>query len=118
MMTLPTDRGQIAERDAERFLEHQGVRVIGRNYRRRFGEIDLIGRHGDVLVFVEVRKRSHRQFADGAESIDRRKQQRLLRTAEAYLQQQRWNGAVRFDVIVLDARNRIEWLQDAIQAGW
>ncbi len=118
MMVLSTDHGQMAERDAERFLERQGVHVIARNYRRRFGEIDLIGRQGDVLVFVEVRKRSHRQFADGAESIDRRKQQRLLRTAEAYLQQQRWNGAARFDVIVLDARNRIEWLQDAIQAGW
>jgi len=118
MMQLPVEQGRIAESGAERFLEQQGVRVIDRNFRRRFGEIDLVAREGDVLVFVEVRKRSHRAFADGAESIDRRKRQRLLRTAEAYLQQQRWRGPVRFDVIVLDARDRIEWLQDAIQADW
>jgi putative endonuclease len=115
---LPVERGRVAESGAERFLEQQGLRVVDRNFRRRFGEIDLVARHGDVLVFVEVRKRSHRDFADGAESIDRRKRQRLVRTAEAYLQQRTWRGPVRFDVVVLDARDQIEWLQDAIQADW
>lgn len=115
-MTLPVEKGRKAENGAERFLEQRGLRVIDRNFRRRFGEIDLIASENDTLVFIEVRKRSHRAFADGAESIDRRKRQRLLRTAEAYLQSRRWRGPVRFDVIVLDARDRIEWLQDAIQA--
>lgn len=117
-MALPVEQGRVAEDGAERFLTRQGLRVIDRNFRRRFGEIDLIAREDDVLVFVEVRKRSHRGFADGAESITPRKRQRLLRTAEAYLQQRRWPGPVRFDVIVLDASDRIEWLQDAIQADW
>ncbi len=117
-MGAAIERGQIAEREAERFLQNEGLRVVARNYRKPFGEIDLVARHEEALVFVEVRKRSHSGFADGAESIDRRKQQRLLRTAEAYLQQHRWNGPVRFDVVVLDARNRIEWLQDALQATW
>lgn len=115
-MVLPAERGRSAEDHAERFLERQGLRIVGRNFRRRFGEIDLVARDDDTLVFVEVRKRSHRGFADGAESIDRRKRQRLLRTAEAYLQQQRWTGPVRFDVVVLDARDCIEWLQHAIEA--
>jgi putative endonuclease len=115
---LPVERGRAAESGAERFLEQRGLRVVDRNFRRRFGEIDLVARQGDVLVFVEVRKRSHRGFADGAESIDQRKRQRLVRTAEAYLQQRHWRGPVRFDVVVLDARDRIEWLQDAIQADW
>jgi putative endonuclease len=115
---LPVERGRVAESGAERFLEQRGLRVVDRNFRRRFGEIDLVAREGDVLVFVEVRKRSHRGFADGAESIDQRKRQRLVRTAEAYLQQRHWRGPVRFDVVVLDARDRIEWLQDAIQADW
>ena len=117
-MALPVEQGRVAEDGAERFLVDQGLRVIDRNFRRRFGEIDLIAMEDDVLVFVEVRKRSHQAFADGAESITRRKRQRLLRTAEAYLQQRRWRGPVRFDVIVMDARDRIEWLQDAIQADW
>lgn len=115
-MALPVEKGRIAESGAERFLARNGLEVIARNFRRRFGEIDLVAREQDMLVFVEVRKRSHQGFADGAESIDRRKRQRLLRTAEAYLQQTRWRGPVRFDVIVLDAHDRIEWLQDAIQA--
>jgi putative endonuclease len=116
MMPPSVHQGQRAEQQAEGFLLRQGLALVGRNYRKRFGEIDLIVRDQDVLVFVEVRKRSHRAFGDGAESIDRHKRQRLLRTAEAYLQEQRWRGAVRFDVVVLDAQDRIEWLQDAIQA--
>lgn len=117
-MGTTVEHGQVAEREAERFLQNAGLRMVARNYRRRFGEIDLVARDEDMLVFIEVRKRSHSRFVDGAESIDRRKQQRLLRTAEAYLQQHHWHGPVRFDVVVLDARNRIEWLQDALQAGW
>jgi putative endonuclease len=117
-MALPSQRGESAERHAEDFLQARGLQVVARNYRKPFGEIDLIAREGPTLVFVEVRKRSHRAFADGAESIDRRKLQRLRRTAEAFLQQQRWSGPVRFDVLVLDARDHVEWLQDAIQAQW
>lgn len=114
-MAIARLRGQLAERAAEQFLRSAGLTVVDRNFRKPFGEIDLVARSGNALVFVEVRKRSHRSFADGAESIDRRKLQRLRRTAAAYLQQYRWNGPVRFDVVVLDADNRVEWLQDAIQ---
>ncbi len=114
-MVSSLHRGQLAEQKAGAFLRHQGLRVIEHNYRRPFGEIDLIARDGETLVFVEVRKRSHLGFADGAESIDWRKQRRLRRTAEAFMQQRRWNGPARFDVLVLDADDHIEWLQDAIQ---
>lgn len=115
---LPVRSGWIAERRAEAFLRAEGLRLVQRNFRKPYGEIDLIARDGDELVFVEVRKRSHMGFADGAESIDRRKQRRLLRTAEAFLQQSGWNGPVRFDVLVLDASDRVEWLQGAIEATW
>lgn len=106
--------GQTAESQAARFLEAQGLTVVMRNFRRPFGEIDLVATEARTLVFAEVRKRSAPWFADGAESIDRRKRQRLRRTAEAYLQQSGWTGPVRFDVLVLDAHDRIEWIQDAI----
>ncbi len=118
MMDLPIHQGQRAEQAAEGFLLRQGLHLVERNFRKPFGEIDLVLKDHETLIFVEVRKRSHRGFADGAESIDRRKQQRLLRTAEAYLQDRHWSGPVRFDVVVLDAHDRIEWLQDAIQATW
>jgi len=108
------ETGVSAEARAALYLETQGLAILGRNFRRPFGEIDLIAQESQTLVFAEVRKRSHRDFADGAESIDRRKRQRLLRTAEAYLQQYHWKGPVRFDVLILNADNQIEWIQDAI----
>jgi putative endonuclease len=106
--------GQQAEQRAEAYLRGNGLEILDRNFRRPFGEIDLIALEGDTLVFVEVRKRSHRGYADGAESIGPAKCRRLQRTAEAYLLQHRWEGPARIDVLVLDAEDQIEWLQDAI----
>lgn len=105
-----------AEQVAEIFLQTHGLQLVERNFRRRFGEIDLIMLDQDSLVFVEVRKRSSSRFVDAAESIDWRKQRKLLRTAEAYLQQNFWHGPCRFDVVVLDKNDTVEWLQDAFQA--
>ncbi|WP_019626891.1 YraN family protein [Thioalkalivibrio sp. ALJT] len=114
-MFRPGAAGQAAERLAANYLESRGLRLRARNVRRPYGELDLVAVEGDTLVLVEVRKRSHPGFGGGAESIDRRKQDRLLRVAEAYLQESRWTGPVRFDVITLDGNDHIEWLQDAIQ---
>lgn len=116
-MFRPRASGQAAEERAADYLERQGLRIQARNVHRPYGELDLVALEGDTLVLVEVRKRSHPGFGGGAESIDRRKRERLLRMAEAYLQETAWNGPVRFDVITLDGRDRIDWLQDAIQAS-
>ncbi len=115
-MFRPGLSGQAAEDRAAAYLETRGLEIRARNVRRPYGELDLVAQEGDTLVLVEVRKRSHPGFGGGAESIDRRKQARLLRVAEAYLQEHAWNGPVRFDVMTLDGRDRIDWLQDAIQA--
>lgn len=106
--------GQVAEDIAAHFLQQQGLRILERNFRKPFGEIDIIASEQETLVFAEVRKRSHQRFADGAESINYHKRQKLRRAAQAYLQQHRWRGPVRFDVLVLNAIDEIEWLQDAI----
>ncbi len=114
-MFRPGASGRAAEERAAAFLESHGVRIRARNIRRPYGELDLVAEHGDTLVLVEVRKRSHPGYGDAAASIDRRKRARLLRMAAAYLQESGWNGPVRFDVIAVDGQDRIEWLQDAIQ---
>jgi putative endonuclease len=115
----PGEIGRRAEALAEAFLIHAGARILERNFRLRIGEIDLIARHEDTLVFIEVRKRRHSHFVDGVESLQASKQKRLLRTAEAYLQTHAWQGPVRFDVIALDAQDHIEWIQDALhQTGY
>jgi putative endonuclease len=63
------DIGRAAEEAAAQFLRKQGLREIGRNFRCHGGEIDLIMRHGDWLVFVEVRYRSSQRFGSAAESV-------------------------------------------------
>lgn len=92
--------------------------TLERNVGYRFGEIDLLMRDGDGLAFVEVRYRSGKDFADGAQSVDRRKQQRLAKAAMAWLASHpRWQRSpCRFDVIALsgDLDNPdIEWIRNA-----
>lgn len=98
------DRGNQAEALALAWLEHNGYGLIESNYNRRIGEIDLIVRHPDnrTVVFVEVRYRSRQQCGSALESVNHRKQQRLKRTANAWLQQRADSlTPARIDVIAL-----------------
>ena len=92
--------------------------LVARNFRCRAGELDLILRDGEQLVFVEVRSRRSSQFGTPAESVTHSKQQRLLRAAAFYLQRQRLDLPCRFDVVAIlqpgDAP-QVEWIQDAFQ---
>lgn len=92
--------GQRGEALAVAHLKRKGLRIETRNFRCRLGEIDLIARDGNVLVFVEVRSRTSREFGLPQESVDYRKQQRLRRIAQVYLQG-RPETAVRFDVVAV-----------------
>jgi putative endonuclease len=78
--------GNYGERVAAAFLRRQGYRVLTRNYRVTGGEIDLVCRHGDILVFVEVRSRAGEMFGRPAESIDTRKEDALRHAARRYLE--------------------------------
>ncbi len=82
------ERGQAAEDAAAAALKGLGWRIVERNYRRPFGELDIIVRHSkeDRLAFVEVRSRSGAYLADPLDSIDEGKQERLRRIAEHWLQ--------------------------------
>lgn len=108
--------GQRAEEHARRFLETHGLALVTSNYRSRHGEIDLIMRDGPQLVFVEVRYRRHQHYGGALASIDRRKQARLIHTANRYLQSSGHRGATRFDVVALDARFNIQWIPNAFDA--
>ncbi len=110
-------RGQQAEKQALRYLAERGLRLLEQNYRCRRGEIDLVMRDHDTLVFVEVRFRSHSAFGGAAASIDSRKQGRLIYAARHYLQRHRQTESpCRFDVVAMGpgGDNDIEWLQNAI----
>ena len=120
---VPTTRelGCWAEQLAEKYLRDQGLKSVMRNFRSRFGEIDLVMRDGAALVFVEVRYRSNPNFGDGADSVDGRKQRRLLATAEHYLQRfcKADDVACRFDVVSVTTSggdHKIRWIADAFSA--
>ena len=115
------DIGRQAENAACHYLEAQGLSLIARNYLCPRGEIDLIMQDKNTTVFVEVRYRRNSRFGSGAESVDRRKQDKLLATAAHYLQQnpKAAKGACRFDVISMNAVSEIQkldWIPDAFQA--
>ncbi len=105
--------GKQAEDRALAYLQRQGLHLIERNYRCRFGEIDLVMRHATLLVFVEVRQRSRASHGDAAASVGPAKQQRLWRTAEHYLLRILRPPACRFDLVAIDG-NSLRWIQDII----
>jgi len=116
MKLHPNNQGVAAEQAAARFLQQQGLVLLAQNYSCRFGEIDLIMRDKQTLVFVEVRLRSHQAFASAADSIDYRKQQKLIRVAQFYLQSHDLNLACRFDAVLFDNTQyrSPDWIRNAI----
>ncbi len=112
------ERGQLAERWAAQYLQRQGLQLISQNYRGRYGEIDLIMQDGATLVFIEVRLRSNENFGGAAASIDTRKQQRIIRTAQQYLATLNRIPPCRFDALLLnDTPERgVQWLRNAFTA--
>jgi putative endonuclease len=109
-------QGREAEHQSRRYLEHQGLQFLERNYRCRLGEIDLIMDDHGTVVFVEVRYRGSSRFGCPAETVDARKQARLRATAEHFLQRRRQHREqpCRFDVIAISGnRQPPVWLKDA-----
>ena len=110
--------GDEAEEAAARHLMASGCRIVARNARYRDGEVDLIAREREMLVFVEVRMRTGSRFGGAAVSVDSVKQQRIARAAQHWLftaYGERW-PACRFDVVTVDGNGTIEWIRDAFQS--
>lgn len=114
MSTQRQRDGGAAEEIAARHLARHGLVILDRNYRCRGGEIDLVARDGETLVFVEVRLRRSQRFGGAGASVDARKQARVLVAARHYLAG-RGERPCRCDVVALDALDpaRIEWIRDA-----
>lgn len=110
--------GARAEAVAAEFLEARGLSIVARNWRCRCGEIDLVARDRDTLVFVEVRLRRRSDFGGAAASITATKQARLTAAAQLYLARLRYLPPCRFDAVLLDALDppTIEWIRDAFSA--
>ena len=98
--------GDYYEQRAVELIDNAGLRILERNFARKTGEIDIVALEEQCLVFLEVRVRSHAAYAGAAASVDRRKQRRIIRTAQLYLRANpRWASApCRFDVIAFEPR--------------
>jgi putative endonuclease len=109
--------GRWGEEEAVRYLRRQGMKILERNLRTPVGEIDIIARHGKILVFVEVKTRKSDAFGTPQEAVGPFKQRQILRTAQWYLGDGRGKGLQpRFDVIAVRPSPegaRVEHIPDA-----
>jgi putative endonuclease len=111
-------KGKLYENKARKFLQRQGLRDFQINYYSRMGEIDLIARQGDVLVFIEVRYREHQEYGTAIETVGFQKQQRIRRTAQHFLQKNCLTNKTpcRFDVVGISGsadRLKYQWIKNA-----
>jgi putative endonuclease len=110
--------GKEGEELAVRFLKKEGYRIIDKNYRTPFGEIDIIADDGGVLVFVEVKTRSGDVFGFPFEAVDRRKRDKIRKVALCYLKKIRKEPPARFDVLSIDfedGEKTIDHIKDAFE---
>ncbi|MEQ1636398.1 MAG: YraN family protein [Methylococcales bacterium] len=108
-------QGEQSEQRACDFLVAQGLVQVARNYRCRYGELDLIMRDQQSLVIVEVRYRQSDTYGSALESITARKQSRIIAATQCYLAVHPQSVAIRFDVIAISGNNHLEWIQNAFQ---
>lgn len=118
MNLAPSARGA---REEDRALDHlraHGCELVTRNYRCKAGELDLVMRLAKTLLIVEVRQRSNPNFGSASESVDARKQARIVRAAQSFLAQNpQWASCdVRFDVVAIDGAGHIDWIEAAFDA--
>ncbi len=110
--------GKQAENLACHYLEQRGLSLIERNFRSRRGEIDLIMRSAEQLVFVEVRYRKQSRFGTPADTVNVAKQRRLISCANTYLQKNPLPLPARFDVVSIEQKGSstiVNWIADAFR---
>lgn len=108
-------RGRQAEQQAAAYLTRQGLRLVTKNYRCKYGELDLLMKDNRTLVVVEVRFRSTARYGSAVESITPRKQSRIIAATQHYMMKNKINSAIRFDVVTITDNQHINWIQNAFQ---
>lgn len=125
MKPLPSadsaSRGKWAESVARDYLRAEGLETLSANYRCPHGELDLVMRDGSTIVFVEVRYRQSGNYGSSADSVTGAKQQRMIATAQHYLQHTAASETLscRFDVVAISRNPKnpeIDWIKDAFDA--
>ena len=119
MVTQKKIRGDYGEEIAVSYLEDEGYQVLTRNYKTRYGEIDIIAMDGKELTFVEVRTFSKGSYVEPEESVFKRKRRKIINTARMYITENKTDCGCRFDVIGISLRKggqmEIRLIKDAFR---
>ncbi|MBI4395692.1 MAG: YraN family protein [Elusimicrobia bacterium] len=111
------EKGRDGEDRARSYLESKGYRFLCANYRTRLGELDLVMRHKDTIVFVEVKARRDASFGAPQEAVTFAKQRKMIRVGLEYAKARRCQGTpFRFDVVALTP-DGIEHIENAVDAS-
>lgn len=113
-LTSRKKSGNDAEKQACKHLQSHGLKLLEQNFSMKAGEIDLIMRDGETLVFVEVRYRKNADFGGAAASVTPKKQQRIIKAALIYQQKNAPQSSMRFDVVAIEGDNKeLNWITSA-----
>lgn len=105
--------GKIGENKAAKFLQQKGYQIIEKNFKSKFGEIDIIAKKNNLIVFVEVKTRSSKNFGSGFESVDSRKIEKIIKTANYFISVKNLHdNLLRFDIISID-QGKITHIENA-----
>ena len=115
---MTKDLGRDGELRAAAYLRAGGYRILERNYRTPFGEIDIVAKDGEVIVFAEVKTRIDEDFGLPHEAVHRRKREKMKKVALSYLKRFKTEVPARFDVLsirVKDGSAAVEHIKDAFE---
>ena len=99
--------GKFGEIEAEKYLKEQGYKIICKNFKCMQGEIDIIAKDKNEVIFVEVKTRTGINYGEAKEAVDKKKQKHILKTIEYYLYKNKLeNEPIRVDVIEIYLNNR------------
>ncbi len=113
--------GDLGERYTVKYLKKRGCKICARNYRKPYGELDIVADDGDYLIFVEVKTRHINSMTKASDAVDKRKIRRIINTASAYLAENKLERFCRFDVaeVYLDSQTlkpvNINYIENAFE---
>ncbi len=112
------EEGVEAEKLAEKFLKKSGYRIVDKNFNSHYGEIDIVGIEKNFIAFIEVKMRRSNKFGNILYSIDKKKQERIIKTAKLFLAQYKEKFKkydIRFDAVMIRYFNKTNYKIELIK---
>ena len=109
--------GKMGEKNACAFLKKNGYKILKRNYRKKYGEVDIIAKKQNLISFFEVKTRDNTEYGLACEAVTKSKQEKIIKTAQTFILENRLDGDFTFDIIEIYHKNgniqKIEHIENA-----